>query len=416
VLEPQSTTLFILLMVVFCALVCWMALARQMVFRVFAACLAFIPAMLFGVAAVNKYYDYYQSWGALASDLGGQGASQVTSATSVSHASARQVSAILGSRVNLRAAAEHGQTIRLTVPGKASHLSRTVFVYLPPQYFRAAFSGYRFPVVELLPGFPGSPADWINVVGITSAYSTLLADGAPVKPAVLVMPDANGGLRISLQCLNVRHGPRDATYLSQDLPAYLPHILRVQPQGPAWGIAGYSEGGFCAANLALVYRLRYGAAGVMSGYFSPSDDQLGNPVHTVNPFGRNLHTRRTNTPRLRITRLPVSATIPQFWLGVGGKDLPGLRAARQFQRLVLARQPGVQLIVVPGGGHTMATWRALVPSLLEWITPLLTANAQHPTPASQAGKSHGSPKGHHRRAKVSQAARGSVRNTATPPA
>jgi enterochelin esterase-like enzyme len=414
VLEPQSTALFILLMVVFCALVCWMALARQMVFRVFAACLAFIPAMLFGVAAVNKYYDYYQSWGALASDLGGQGASQVTSATSVSHASARQVSAILGRRVNLRAAAVHGQTIRLTVPGKASHLSRTVFVYLPPQYFRAAFSGYRFPVVELLPGLPGSPADWINVVGITAAYSTLLADGAPVKPAVLVMPDANGGRRISLQCLNVRHGPQDATYLSQDLPGYLPHILRVQPPGPAWGVAGYSEGGFCAANLALVYRLQYGAAGVMSGYFSPSDDQLGNPVHTVNPFGRDLHTRRTNTPRLRITRLPVSATIPQFWLGVGGKDIPGLRAARQFQRLVLARQPGVRLIVVPGGGHTMVTWRALVPSLLAWITPLLTANAQHPTPVSQVGKSRVSVPGQHRRAKVSQAARGSVRNTATP--
>ncbi len=32
-LEPQSTALFILLMVVFCALVCWMALARQMVLR-----------------------------------------------------------------------------------------------------------------------------------------------------------------------------------------------------------------------------------------------------------------------------------------------------------------------------------------------------------------------------------------------
>ncbi len=65
-LEPQSTALFILLMVVFCALVCWMALTRQMVFRVLAACLAFIPAMLFGVAAVNKYYDYYQTWGAAA--------------------------------------------------------------------------------------------------------------------------------------------------------------------------------------------------------------------------------------------------------------------------------------------------------------------------------------------------------------
>jgi enterochelin esterase-like enzyme len=416
VLEPQSTALFILLMVVFCALVCWMALARQVVFRVLAACLAFIPAMLFGVAAVNKYYDYYQTWGAAASDLGGQGGSQVATATSVNRASAAQISAILGSRMNIRTAAAHGQVIRLTVRGKSSHLSRTVFVYLPPQYFRAAFRGYRFPVIELLPGFPGSPADWINVVGITAAYSTLLADGAAVKPAVLVMPDTNGGRRISLQCLNVRHGPQDATFLVHDLPGYLPSILRVQPQGPAWGIAGYSEGGYCTANLALVYRLRYGAAGVMSGYFSPSDDQLGNPVHTVNPFGHDLHTRRTDTPLLRITRLPVSARIPQFWLGVGGKDIPGLRAARQFQRLVLARQPGVQLNVVPGGGHTMATWRALVPSLLEWMTPLLTEASQHPVPVSQVGKTHVTRKDRHRRARVSQAARGSVRDTPSPPA
>ena len=230
-LEPQSTALFILLMVVFCALVCWMALGRQMVLRVFAACLAFVPAMLFGVAAVNKYYDYYQTWGAVASDLGGQGTSQVTSATNVNHASASQVSAILGRRVNLRDAVLRGQTIQLTVPGQASHLRRSAFVYLPPQYFRSSYRGYRFPVIELLPGFPGAPADWINVMGITAAYSTLLTDGAPVKPVVLVMPDANGGRRISLQCLNVRHGPQDATYLAQDVPAYLPRILRVQPQG-----------------------------------------------------------------------------------------------------------------------------------------------------------------------------------------
>jgi enterochelin esterase-like enzyme len=188
----------------------------------------------------------------------------------------------------------------------------------------------------------------------------------------------------------------------------------VQPQGPAWGLAGYSEGGYCTANLALIYRLHYGAAGVMSGYFTPSDDQLGNPVHYVNPFGHDLHARRTDTPRLRIARLPVSARIPKFWLGVGGKDTPGLRAARQFQRLILARQPGVQLIVVPGGGHTMATWRALVPSMLEWMTPLLTENALHPAPVKQVGKTHVSPKRRHHRARISQATRGSVRNAATP--
>ena len=233
-LEPQSTVLFLLLLLVFVGLVVWMALARQPVFRVFAACLAFIPAMLFGVAAVNKYYDYYQTWGALAADLGGQGTTQVASAPTVDRASARQISAILGSKVNLKAAAQHGQTIRMTVPGKLSHLSRTAYVYLPPQYFRAGYSRFRFPVIELLPGFPGTPLDWIDVMGFTTAYATLLADGV-VKPAVLVMPDTNGGVRISLQCLNVRHGPQDATYLAVDLPSYLPTVLRVQPSGPGLG-------------------------------------------------------------------------------------------------------------------------------------------------------------------------------------
>ncbi len=67
------------------------------------------------------------------------------------------------------------------------------------------------------------------------AYALSVEPGGPaaVEPAVLVMPDANGGRRISLQCLNVRHGPQDATFLAHDLPEYLPSILRVQPQGPA---------------------------------------------------------------------------------------------------------------------------------------------------------------------------------------
>jgi hypothetical protein len=57
-LEPQSTALFILLMVIFCALLAGVAIAKQSAVRVLAASLAFVPAMLFGVAAVNKYYDY----------------------------------------------------------------------------------------------------------------------------------------------------------------------------------------------------------------------------------------------------------------------------------------------------------------------------------------------------------------------
>ena len=39
--EPQGTGFFLLLMVVFGGLLVWVALAKQVVFRVLAACLAF---------------------------------------------------------------------------------------------------------------------------------------------------------------------------------------------------------------------------------------------------------------------------------------------------------------------------------------------------------------------------------------
>ncbi|HMD24216.1 MAG TPA: hypothetical protein VKH61_08945, partial [Streptosporangiaceae bacterium] len=75
--EPQGAGFFLLLMVIFAALIVWVALAKQVVFTVLAACLAFVPAMAFGIASVNKFYDYYQTWGGMISDLTGQGASTI---------------------------------------------------------------------------------------------------------------------------------------------------------------------------------------------------------------------------------------------------------------------------------------------------------------------------------------------------
>jgi enterochelin esterase-like enzyme len=379
-LEPQSTALFILLMVVFCALLAWVALARQPVLRVLAASLAFVPAMLFGVAAVNKYYDYYQTWSAVAADVGSQG---VSSATQISgNISGQRVAKTLGKAASSKAAAKAGELVRLTVTGQLSHLSRTVYVYLPPQYFQPAFAHARFPAIELINGFPGQPQDWINVVGIVHAYQTLLHEGT-VKPAALVMPDANGGPRTSLQCLNVVRGPKDATFLSVDLENSLARSFRLRGSGPAWGVAGYSEGGFCAANLALVYPGRYGYAGVLSGYFKPFNDVIGNPPHTVRPFGSNLALRRKNTPLDRLRTLPLAVRIPKFWLGAGSYDHRDVAAAETFQQLLLARQPNVVLDVETGGSHNMATWRALVPPLLEWMTPRL-AQAALPSPSPSA--------------------------------
>jgi enterochelin esterase-like enzyme len=379
-LEPQSTGLFVLLVVIFGGLIWLTIFARHTLIRVLAALLAFMPAMLFGVLAVNKYYGYYQTWGAVVADMTNQGVSAASGVPDITLASRSGSGTLDGSQAHLRLAQQQGYALRLMVTGPRSGITRAVYVYLPPQYFEPGYQAYRFPVIELIHGQPGQPEDWITVVGVTNTFDHLLAEHL-ARPAVLVMPDANGSTRISLQCLNQAGGPQDLTYLAVDLPTRIAHILRVQRPGSAWGVAGYSEGGFCAANMVLRYPHRYGFAGVLSGYFKPLDNQLAGPRRLVSPFGGDRRQQAENTPLEEIQQLPAGPALPRFWLGAGAADRQDVANAKAFWQELRPRQAGVPLTITPGCGHSMTTWRAQVPSMLTWMTPGL-ARAAH----KQAGR------------------------------
>jgi enterochelin esterase-like enzyme len=364
-LEPQSTVFFVLLLLAFAGLVWWMLKTRHLALRIVAAFLAFVPAMLFGVATVNKYYDYYQTWGSAVADFTAKGVAADT-VPAGDGGSGTGFSALVDHHVDTQIAGQYGLTLKVTVHGPVSHLSRTVYVFLPPQYFQAAYQHYRFPAVELIHGFPGQPQDWITVLGVNTLMDSLVSEDQG-KPAVLVMPDANGPRGVSLQCLNQVNGPQDDTFLSEDVPNYIAAKLRVQPPGAGWGVAGYSEGGFCAANLALQHRGVYSFAGVLSGYFRPSPNQLINPVRSADPFA-DQRQRELNTPIDELRSLPLGRPLPQFWLGAGLLDAQDVHSALNFSQLLQLRQPGVTVKMVPGDGHTMVTWRRLLPTMMTWMT------------------------------------------------
>ncbi len=371
-LEPQSTVLFVLLILMFGGLMWWLVRTRLVALRVTAACLSFLVAMQFGVLAVNKYFGYYATWGAAIADFANQG--------TYSGPQVSEGSLLVGNRspvfdqhtVYLRLALQQGYTLRLTVTGKLSHITRNVYVYLPPAYFEQQYAHYRFPVIELIHGQPGEPQDWINVVGVQVMLNYLIRRGA-AKPAVLVMPDANGSSRVSLQCLNQVRGPQDLTYLAVDVPLAISRLLRVQPPGDAWGVAGYSEGGFCAANMALRYRYRYGFAAAISGYFRPYDNNLGSPDRAVDPFGGNRLLRAENTPIDEVRALAPGAQMPQFWLGAGKGSKEDVSNAAYFAQELQLHLATVPVDLTPGGGHTMGTWHDLVPPMLVWMTKGLAA-------------------------------------------
>src|SRR5260370_12112285 len=100
------------------------------------------------------------------------------------------------------------------------------------------------------PGARATTRAGVGVWGVTPPFLGL-REPHPADAAVLVMPDTDGGRQYGLQCLNDPGGIQDMTFVAVDLPEAIARIARVQPPGRAWGLAGYSEGGYCAANIAL---------------------------------------------------------------------------------------------------------------------------------------------------------------------
>jgi len=355
VFGPQSAVLLLLLLLGFAGLAYVLARPGILALRVGAGTMAFALSAVFGMACVNRFYDYYQTWGDLFDDLSGQQPGLVKIPP--------------GAGLHLKAtgdAATAGQMLSQSFAGAKSGITRDGLVYLPPEYFQPKYAGVRFPVLELLHGAPGSPGQWEVNMHTTEIFRDLTLK-KKVKPAILVMPlinNSNAGSPGS-QCLDA-HGELDDTYLSQDIPALVSAQYRAQPPGPHWGVAGLSEGGFCAANLALRHPDVFAVAGVMSGYFSPV------PVRGVLPFAGNSTLQLANDPVWLATNVKLGQKLPDFWLMAGGSDRGDMTNATDF-RAVLAHNSSPVFVQIPRVRHTFGAWRLAYPKLLTWATTKLFA-------------------------------------------
>ena len=158
-----------------------------------------------------------------------------------------------------------------SVRGQVSGITARVVVWLPPEYALPAYARRAFPVVQLLGGYPGNVFGWMHGLDVVSAYYRARAAGMP--PAVLVATEVNVAGRADLECLDAPGHPRVATWVTEDVPAFMRAHFRVAPPG-GWGLMGFSMGGFCAAYLALTHPDVYRAAVAINGYLVASSPQL----------------------------------------------------------------------------------------------------------------------------------------------
>lgn len=338
-MEPNSAWLVILLFLASAAGLVLVGRLRNVYVQVGSAFLAMALATVGGMAVVNDYYGYYQSWGELGADVTGN----YTQFTSTA----------LGNRGDPRLS---GKVVGIDLAGPRSAISRRGYVYLPPQYFQRAYRHTRFPVVELLHGSPSYAASWLVHLHAGRLANGLISSRR-MGPMVLVMPQTYSGNNYT-ECLNSRRGA-DETYLTADIRHDVETRFRVTRDPAQWALVGVSSGGYCAANLGLRHPGGYGAVGIMSGYFRPQDG----PAAQV--LGGNPGAEAANDPLLRARELHSgSAPLPSFWLSAGTGNRADIAGAIAFARAL----HGVERVTLdqePGGGHN---FYAFAPAFLRVLT------------------------------------------------
>lgn len=183
---------------------------------------------------------------------------------------------------------------------------------------------------------------------------------------MVVLPDLNGGTEADTECVDSGAG-RAETYLSQDVPTAVTRQLSTARPGRAWAVAGLSEGGMCAAMLALGHPDLFDTWADFAGLLGPrlGEDNAGVPDTIATLFGGSpaLFAEHDPATLLNRHRYPGAGA----WFETGDADPAPLQAATELAPLAAAA--GIQTceVVLPGRGHTFDVWSRALADALPWM-------------------------------------------------
>ena len=355
---PSSPATLAALLLMFGAAVAGMLRFSRWYARVPLIAATFLTAAACGISAVNAYYDYYQSWSALAADIGNDnGTAAVPIVVPVATPRPNRYG---GTDVNGHLDAGSWTSVRVQLPGPVSGVTgRSALALLPPGYASLARAGRMLPVLELLHGDPGHPGTWTNGVQIVDALRRATSKG-DIGPMVVLLPDVHGSIH-DQQCLDVHGGPRLASWLVNDVPRDVQESLAVYPPGKHWLLGGLSEGGFCATDLVLRHPEVWQGAAVLDGYFHPYLSKT--VLRRVYGGSRQASTADDTTDTVK--QWPLQSQLPVFWLMAGTANASDYHDAIAFATLLGTREDP-RFVTVIRGRHSAPAWRAALPDLLRW--------------------------------------------------
>lgn len=220
---------------------------------------------------------------------------------------------------------------------------RRVLVYLPAGYDSTRS---RYPVVDLLHGYPGRPDDFFSLGDLQATVRD-----PRIAPFIVVMPDANGPHRTDSWLANIP-SQKMGSAVSTDLRPWVTKNYRTTG---SWSYVGISSGAFAAAYLPLIDPAPVHAVCAFSGYYA----------------GRSLPILRTLPVAQRLRESPIDnvrRAAPITFLAYGSEDIRATRRTSNFAAALRRAHQHVLIRVYPGK-HQWAVWRPAFRDCFQTILP-----------------------------------------------
>lgn len=256
-----------------------------------------------------------------------------------------------------------GDVVEADIPGSVSGFhARPASIYLPPAYLSDPRA--ELPVLVLITGQPGHVIDWVQGGHLARTMDTFAAAHDGLAP-VVVVADALGDTEANPMCMDSLLG-NVFTYLTVDLPAWMQDNFQVSRDESNWAIGGYSYGGTCALQTAVMAPQVFPTFLDISG---EDEQRRGTRAESVAAaFGDDSpeSDRRFDdtTPLTVLSRFDFADSAGAFVVGSNDEEFrPQTR--RAFEAADVA---GIDAhyLELPGG-HSMDVWAPALETQMEWL-------------------------------------------------
>jgi poly(3-hydroxybutyrate) depolymerase len=237
--------------------------------------------------------------------------------------------------------ATEGVVHQVVIPGTISGFNaRPAGIYYPPAAF--AKNAPALPLVIMMMGQPGNPdPSWHEAI-----LDQLQAQNHGLAPIVLVA-DQLGNPAVDPLCLNTAKYGNAETYITQDVVNWARTHLHVLQDPSHWTIAGYSNGGECAAAFGSMYPNIWGNVVDISGEPYPGSNQSTAVLASI------FHGDRAAYEATWPAKIMATKTYPDTVgiFTVGSNDAQYRQSALTVSAAARAAGWKTSYFEVPGGGH-----------------------------------------------------------------